>query len=127
MDTREAVQRALEGALIGRSFPWHSAGFMHTGGDCWAYRVDGETSEYPTESTPWFALVTDNDGPFIDTLGPYSVSIWSAYSNEQIGEPVEAANADEAVAAIEGLFRRSFGNAYVDEHGVIRTGSGVIA
>lgn len=121
MNTRQDIDRAFVKALTGRSFPWHSAGFMQTGGDCWAYRIDGETSEDLTESTPWFALITDNDGPFIDTLGPYSVSIWSAHSNEQIGEPVEAANADEAVTMVAKLYRTFFGEAYVDADGIIRT------
>ena len=115
------IEKALVESMSGREFPWHTAGLVRTGGDCWAYQIDGETSEYPAEAKSWFALITDVDGPFLDTNGPYSVTIWDHYEAKQIGEPVVAIDAQSAVAAVEYLFRTHFGKAFIDESGVIRT------
>ena len=115
------IEKALVESMSGREFPWHTAGLVRTGGDCWAYQIDGETSEYPAEAKSWFALITDVDGPFLDTNGPYSVTIWDHYEAKQIGEPVVAIDAQSAVAAVEYLFRTHFGKACIDERGVIRT------
>ncbi len=115
------IEKALTKALYGAEFPWHTAGVVRTGGDCWAYQIDGDTSEYPAEAKSWSALITDTEGPFLDTYGPYSVTIWGRYDAEQIGDPVVAIDAKSAIAAVEYLFRTHFGKAFIDENGVIRT------
>ena len=115
------IEKALVKAMYGREFPWHTAGIVRTGGDCWAYQIDGETSEDPKDAKPWFALITDIDSPFLDTNGPYSVTIWDHYKSEQIGEPVVAIDAQSAITAVEYLFRTTFGTAFIDENGVIQT------
>ena len=115
------IEKALVKAMFGSEFPWHTAGVVRTGGDCWAYQIDGETSEDPKDAKPWFALITDIDSPFLDTNGPYSVTIWDHYKSEQIGEPVVAIDAQSAITAVEYLFRPNYGTAFIDENGVIRT------
>jgi hypothetical protein len=113
------IQDAFVDALIGRSFPWHTAEIAQTGGDCYAYQVQGNTSDDPAVARQWYALVTDETGPFLDTLGPYQVSLW--VEDEQTESPLTVSDAVAAINAVESLYILHVGETFIDEDDRIQT------
>jgi hypothetical protein len=101
MNYYQDVVKPLEQALIGRSFAWFGSGVRDTGGGCQAFVIECGDSEDATQPS-LYIMVTDEDTPFLETTGPYTVGIYDRF-DDMLCEYVTAPDARTAIDTAERL------------------------